>query len=75
MSQKDLSERGKYIIFDNHMHLNPEGRFLEAVDMFLNAGGTSFNLVNLPDNKLGIEHLPLPLQCTCRRDQLLFSSQ
>ena len=56
MNQKDLSEREKYIIFDNHMHLNPEGRFLEAVEMFLNAGGTSFNLVNLPDNKLGIEH-------------------
>ncbi len=38
------------------MHLNPEGRFLEAVDMFLKAGGTSFNLVNLPDNKLGTGH-------------------
>ncbi len=46
----------EYIIFDNHMHLNPKGRFLEAVDMFLKAGGDTFNLVNLPDNSLGTEH-------------------
>lgn len=46
----------KYIIFDNHMHLNPKGRFLEAVDMFLRSGGNSFNLVNLPDSELGLEH-------------------
>ncbi len=43
-------------IFDNHMHLNPKGRFLGAVDMFLKAGGDTFNLVNLPDNSLGLEH-------------------
>ena len=46
----------KYFIFDNHMHLNPKGRFLGAVDMFLKAGGDSFNLVNLPDQELGMEH-------------------
>lgn len=46
----------KYVIFDNHMHLNPEGRFLEAVDMFLRSGGNSFNLVNLPDAALGLDH-------------------
>lgn len=46
---------GRYIIFDNHMHLNTSGRFLEAVDMFLSAGGTSFNLVNLPDFELSTE--------------------
>ena len=45
----------EYIIFDNHMHLNPKGRFLEAVDMFLKAGGDTFNLVNLPDNSLGTD--------------------
>lgn len=45
----------KYIVFDNHMHLNPRGRFLQAVDMFMNAGGNSFNLVNLPDSGLGMD--------------------
>lgn len=50
------SFEGRYIIFDNHMHLNPSGRFLEAVDMFLAAGGTTFNLVNLPDFSLGPEN-------------------
>ncbi len=41
-----------YVIFDNHMHLSPSGRLLQAVDMFLSAGGDSFNLVNLPDAEL-----------------------
>ena len=53
MPLKDPSH--EYIIFDNHMHLNPKGRFLEAVDMFLKAGGDTFNLVNLPDNSLGTD--------------------
>ncbi len=51
MPLKEADDR--YIIFDNHMHLNPKGRFLDAVDMFLKAGGDTFNLVNLPDNSLG----------------------
>lgn len=46
----------KYIIFDNHMHLNPDGRLLEAVDMFKSSGGSSFNLVNLPDTILSLEN-------------------
>jgi len=37
-----------YLIFDNHMHLRIQGRFMEAVKMFINSGGNSFNLVNLP---------------------------
>lgn len=49
-----LSNDG-YVIFDNHMHLQTEGRFLEAVDMFLSAGGSTFNLVNLPDHTVGTE--------------------
>lgn len=53
----DLKSNGSgYIIFDNHMHLNPEGRLLEAVDMFTSAGGNSFNLVNLPDAELPAIH-------------------
>lgn len=47
-------ESGSYVIFDNHMHLNPSGRLLEAVKMFLAAGGDSFNLVNLPDAELPV---------------------
>lgn len=48
MTLQGLEDDG-FIIFDNHMHLNPDGRLLEAVDMFTSAGGDSFNLVNLPD--------------------------
>lgn len=51
----DKTVPGKYLIFDNHMHLNTSGRFLEAVDMFLSAGGSTFNLVNLPDFAVGPE--------------------
>jgi TatD-related deoxyribonuclease len=36
------------IIFDNHMHLREDGRFLEAVKEFKNAGGTHFILCQLP---------------------------
>ena len=43
---------GRYIILDNHIHLQETGRFLEAVDMFISAGGSSINLVNLPDPEL-----------------------
>lgn len=51
-----MAFEGRYIIFDNHMHLNTTGRFLEAVDMFVHAGGTSFNLVNLPDFGAGADN-------------------
>ncbi len=51
---KKISGMG-YIIFDNHMHLRTDGRFLNAVDMFLKAGGNSFNLVNLPDARLPLD--------------------
>lgn len=46
---------GEFVIFDNHMHLSPTGRLLEAVDMFTSAGGDSFNLVNLPDKDLATD--------------------
>jgi TatD-related deoxyribonuclease len=36
------------IIFDNHLHLRREGRFLEAVKDFKKAGGTHFILCQLP---------------------------
>jgi TatD-related deoxyribonuclease len=36
------------IIFDNHMHLRRDGRFLDAVREFQNAGGTHFVLCQYP---------------------------
>src|SRR5659263_32959 len=35
-------------ILDNHMHLNPSGRCLDAVREFARAGGTHIVLVSLP---------------------------
>lgn len=35
-------------IFDDHFHLNYGSDFIEPVKIFLKAGGTSINLVNLP---------------------------
>ncbi|MDO9097587.1 MAG: TatD family hydrolase [Candidatus Methanoperedens sp.] len=42
-------------ILDNHMHLNPSGRCLDAVREFARAGGTHIVLVSLPSWSLGIE--------------------
>ncbi len=42
-------------ILDNHMHLNPRGRCLEAVREFARAGGTHIVLVSLPPWSLGVE--------------------
>ncbi len=42
-------------ILDNHMHLNPSGRCLDAVREFTRAGGTHLVLVSLPPWSLGIE--------------------
>jgi len=42
-------------ILDNHMHLNPSGRCLDAVREFARAGGTHIVLVSLPPWSLGIE--------------------
>ncbi len=36
------------IIFDNHLHLRRDGRFLDAVREFSNAGGTHFILCQYP---------------------------
>jgi len=36
------------IIFDNHLHLRRDGRYLEAVKEFINAGGTHFILAQYP---------------------------
>ncbi|MCX9085242.1 MAG: TatD family hydrolase [Candidatus Methanoperedens sp.] len=41
-------------ILDNHMHLNPAGRCLDAVREFAHAGGTHLVLVSLPPWSLGI---------------------
>lgn len=42
-------------ILDNHMHLNPSGRCLDAVREFVRAGGTHIILVSLPPWSLGID--------------------
>ncbi len=42
-------------ILDNHMHLNPAGRCLDAVREFVRAGGTHIMLVSLPPWSLGTE--------------------
>jgi len=42
-------------ILDNHMHLNPAGRCLDAVHEFARAGGTHLVLVSLPPWSIGIE--------------------
>ena len=42
-------------ILDNHMHLHPAGRCLDAVREFARAGGTHIVLVSLPPWSLGIE--------------------
>ena len=36
------------IIFDNHLHLRRNGRFIEAIKDFKNAGGTHFVLCQYP---------------------------
>ena len=36
------------ILFDNHLHLRRDGRFLDAVKDFKNAGGTHFVLCQYP---------------------------
>lgn len=44
------------IIFDNHMHLRRDGRFLDAVKEFIKAGGTHFVLCQYPMVHKVIEH-------------------
>ncbi len=44
------------IIFDNHLHLRRDGRFLEAVRDFINAGGTHFVLCQYPMPELVIKN-------------------
>ena len=41
-------------IYDNHIHMDPHGRNLEAVKDFVDAGGTGFTLVNMP-----YHHIPV----------------
>lgn len=42
------------ILFDNHLHLRRDGRFLDAMKDFKKAGGTHFVLCQLPMTKLVI---------------------
>ncbi|MEM0158654.1 MAG: TatD family hydrolase [Thermoplasmataceae archaeon] len=43
----------EYLIFDNHFHLRPSGRFLDAVKMFRQSGGKALNLTNISDYSRG----------------------
>lgn len=42
------------VVFDNHLHLRRDGRFLDAVKEFVNAGGTDFVLCQYPMPELVI---------------------
>ena len=44
------------IIFDNHLHLRRDGRFLDAVRDFNRTGGTHFVLCQLPLTDLVIKN-------------------
>jgi TatD-related deoxyribonuclease len=46
----------RLIIFDNHLHLRRDGRFLDAVKEFKNAGGTHFVLCQLPMTHLVLKN-------------------
>lgn len=43
------------ILFDNHLHLRRDGRFLDAIKDFKNAGGTHFILCQYPMPKMVIK--------------------
>ncbi|HKM13938.1 MAG TPA: TatD family hydrolase [Candidatus Methanomethylophilaceae archaeon] len=45
---------GKIPIYDNHIHMSPSGRNVEAVLEFEAAGGTGFTLVTLPYTEVHI---------------------
>jgi len=45
-------------IYDNHVHMDPRGRNIEAVKEFEAAGGTGFTLVNLPYSDVVISNGP-----------------
>jgi TatD-related deoxyribonuclease len=44
------------IIYDNHLHLRRDGRYLDAVKEFIKAGGTHFTLCQYPMVQTVIEH-------------------
>lgn len=44
------------IIFDNHLHLRRDGRFIDAIKEFKKAGGTHFVLCHLPMTNLVIKN-------------------
>ena len=44
-------------ILDQHMHLDRNNRYLDAVSEFVNSGGTAINLVHKPD----FSNLPLSI--------------
>ena len=55
MDAAELSRLG-YIVMDDHMHLREDGRFTDAVHMFVSAGGNCINLVNVPRDDFSLDH-------------------
>ena len=55
MDAAELSRHG-YIVMDDHMHLREDGRFTDAVHMFVSAGGNCINLVNVPRDDFSLDH-------------------
>jgi len=56
---RNMFEDGRWIgpILDQHMHLDRNNRFLDAVNEFVNSGGNAINLVHKPD----FSNLPVSL--------------
>jgi TatD-related deoxyribonuclease len=60
------------IIFDNHLHLRRDGRFLDAVQDFRNVGGTHFVLCQLPMTHLVITEKSYK---SCYQETLLMADE
>ena len=60
------------ILFDNHLHLSRNGRFLDAINDFKKAGGTHFVLCQLPMTDLVISSKSYKL---CYRETLKMAEE
>ncbi len=60
------------IIFDNHLHLRRDGRYLEAVKEFKKFGGTHFVLCQLPMTNLVIQNKSY---LTCYKETLKMADE
>jgi TatD-related deoxyribonuclease len=60
------------LVFDNHLHLRRDGRFLDAVRDFRNVGGTHFVLCQLPMTHLVIREKSY---MSCYQETLLMADE